>query len=247
MVKAFPSLLIRYTREATMPYSRRFCTLLLMCWPGVAFAQVDQSRRRAATPGLMLDTGSRTAACDVLTFTNNGQYLLAAGDDRVVRTWRFTGKGLEQIVEPTAAGVPSRCAGRAIANGGGNIYAAAVSPDAQGTHIAIGGTGIRNSQFAVLDRFTGQIKQAVPYLSAEKAGGFSIWSVAFAPTGAKSPAAPTAAASGSGTGKPARNRSSSVNIRFPKIARTTMSASSPIKTTSSSAPMIRRRLPLEPR
>lgn len=167
--------------------------LALMTISGVASAQVDQSRREIATPGLVLETGSRTSACDVLKFTNNGQYLLATGDDKVVRTWKFTPKGLETIPDPppdpdkVPQGVLRWTSHRERR---GNIYAAAVSPDAKGQYIAIGGTGIRNSQFAVLDRFTGQIVKAVPYISMDpkydkrpKLGLVSIWSVAFSPLG----------------------------------------------------------------
>src|SRR5687767_4598856 len=54
----------------------------------------DRSRREYLTPGLILETGARTAACDVLLFTKDGKHLLATGDDKVVRTWDVTDKGL---------------------------------------------------------------------------------------------------------------------------------------------------------
>lgn len=158
--------------------------LAIVCLPSVAEGQVDFSRRETTTPGLMLDTGSRTGACDVLTFTNNGQYLLAAGDDKVVRTWSFTAKGLEPIADPAPDGIPQPVLRWSnLRERRGNIYAAAVSPDPKGKYIAFGGTGIRTSQFVVLDRFTGETKQAVPTLSGNQSGGFSIWSVAFSPNG----------------------------------------------------------------
>jgi WD40 repeat protein len=153
--------------------------------PGAALAQVDQSRREIATPGLVLETGSRTAACDVLSFTNKGQFLFATGDDKVVRTWKFTPKGLEIIPDPAPEGVPQPgLRWTSHRERRGNVYAAAVSPDAKNQFIAIGGAGIRNSQFAVLDRYSGEIKSAVPYLSLDpKLGLVSIWAVAFSPSG----------------------------------------------------------------
>src|SRR5947209_493340 len=80
--------------------------LALVWGDGAALGQTDQSRRELATPGLILETGNRTSACDVLTFTNKGQFLFATGDDKVVRTWKFTGQGLEPISDPAPAGVP---------------------------------------------------------------------------------------------------------------------------------------------
>ena len=158
--------------------------LVALVWnPGWAMAQVDYSRRELATPGLILEPGSRTSACDVLAFTNGGRFLFATGDDKVVRTWKFNGKGLEIIPDPAPAGVPKAVLRwTSHRERRGNIYAAAVSPDAK--YIAIGGMGIRNSQLAVLDRFTGEIKNALPYLSDNpKLGGQSIWSMAFSPSG----------------------------------------------------------------
>ena len=87
----------------------------------------------------------------------------------------------------------------------GNIYAAAVSPDPKGRYIAVGGLGIRNSQFAVLDRYSGEIRNAVPYLTADSQGWaiVSIWSVAFSPRVTRWPAEPAGGQSGSGIGKTA--------------------------------------------
>src|SRR5262249_2467216 len=145
---------------------------VLIALPGFVSAQTDQSRRELATPGLVLETGSRTSACDVLSFTNKGQFLFATGDDKVVRTSKFTSKGLEAIADPAPAGVPQAVLRwTSHRERRGNIYAAAVSPDPENRFIAIGGVGIRNSQLAVLDRFSGQIKNAVPYLSEVQALG----------------------------------------------------------------------------
>src|SRR5438034_8723327 len=113
-----------------IPLPRIFCRALFLLGlaPGLVLGQTDNSRRELATPGLILETGSRTAACDVLAFTKQGQYLFATGDDKVIRTWKFTPKGLESI-PPTLAGAPHpvlRWPSYRARNG--NIYAVAVSP-----------------------------------------------------------------------------------------------------------------------
>lgn len=64
----------------------------LLCIPSLAYAQPTNyeehpGRRERNTPGIVLETGARTAACDVLRFSKDGKHLLAAGDDKVVRTW----------------------------------------------------------------------------------------------------------------------------------------------------------------
>jgi hypothetical protein len=47
------------------------------------------------TPGLVLETGAPTGVIWALTFSGDGQGLLAAGDDHVVRDWPATEKGLD--------------------------------------------------------------------------------------------------------------------------------------------------------
>src|SRR5512145_1715791 len=69
-----------------------------------ALSQDHVFRRELATPGLVVETGMRTGAMDALAFTPDGKYLLASGDDKVVRSWKVTGGRLEPI--PPAAGEP---------------------------------------------------------------------------------------------------------------------------------------------
>ena len=57
-------------------------------------AAEESDRRSRREPGLILETGGRTGACDALLFTADGHRLLAVGDDRVVRSWGFDGKAL---------------------------------------------------------------------------------------------------------------------------------------------------------
>lgn len=143
-------------------------------------AQDNQSRREFATPGLVVETGYRTGACDVLTFTGDGKFLLAAGDDKVVRTWRFTGKSLQKIPEPAPTGTPlSVLRWPSFREMKGNIYALAFSPD--GNKVAVAGYGLRDSQTAVLDRFSGAIVHILPVLPSET--NVHIRSIAYSPNG----------------------------------------------------------------
>ena len=112
-------------------------------------------------------------ACDALTFTPDGQHLLAAGDDKVVRVWRITSKGLESDEVKTLRW--SSCAQQR-----GAIYALALSPDKESRQVAIAGYGMRTGTVAVLDRATGQTKQV---LTDPKGNDRVIWSLAFSPNG----------------------------------------------------------------
>ncbi len=157
--------------------------VLVVWWSPCGRAQEDPSRREYATPGLVVETGARTMACDVLTFSEDGQYLLAAGDDKVVRTWRFADGKLEKIEEPTGKNIPRPVLRWATyRERRGNIYAASLSPDQQ--FIAVGGLGVTNTQLAVLNRFSGKVAKALSHLSRERVEGYyAIWALAFSPAG----------------------------------------------------------------
>lgn len=96
----------------------------------------------------MLDSGGRTAYCDALTFTDDGKFLLAAGDDKVVSIWRHGATGLDPV---QTLRWPSWREQR------GAIYAMALSPDDGNKRVAIGGYGMRSSTVAVLDRESGAV------------------------------------------------------------------------------------------
>src|SRR5258708_338263 len=81
---------------------------------------VHAQRREHFGPGLILETGARTGACDVLTFTRDGKHLLATGDDKVVRSWNVGEKRL----------TPEQTLRWMIwLNKRGAIYTMALSPD----------------------------------------------------------------------------------------------------------------------
>lgn len=152
-------------------------TLLMLT--GVLIAGVElaepvraQNDRRGRTePGLVVETGARMGACDVLTFTPDGSHLLAAGDDKVVRVWRVGPDGLDARNVQVLRWSTWR-------EQRGVIYAMAVSPDREGRQVVVGGAGVRTGSLAVLDRITGEVKHA---LTDVKGNDFTIWSVAFSP------------------------------------------------------------------
>jgi WD40 repeat protein len=146
---------------------------------GEVLAQNDQSRREYATPGLVVETGARTAACDVLTFTADGNYLLAAGDDKVVRTWKAGGRGLGPSGLPLLRWSSFR-------ETRGNIYALALSPDDGQRYVAVAGSSRYGGGWgvAVLERKTGKVKYALKPGAYDKAASSgSVWSLAFSPSG----------------------------------------------------------------
>jgi WD40 repeat protein len=148
--------------------------------PRPAAAQEDPSRRERETPGLVVETGARTGSCDVLSFTTDGQYLLAAGDDKVVRNWKLGERGLEASDLP-----PLRWSTYREARG--NIYAAALSPEKGQPYVAVAGQSVYSGGLgvAILDRRTGAVRYGLkPEAYGLKEPG-TIWALAFSPSGAQ--------------------------------------------------------------
>ena len=142
-------------------------TLLLLNMPGPTVAQ---GRRFLTTPGIVVETGARHAACDALMFTKDGKSLLAAGDDKVVRTW---------AVGPTAfASHQSKVFRWPIFRKQlGCIFALAPSKDER--KIAIGGYGMKPGMVAVLDRTSGEILHILENPPSAQV----TWAIAFSPKG----------------------------------------------------------------
>jgi WD40 repeat protein len=145
---------------------------------GTTRAQDDQSRRENDTPGLLVDTGARTGPCDVLTFTADGNYLLAAGDDKVVRNWKLTPAGLETSDLP-----PLRWS--IFRETRGNIYAMALSPEKGQPYVAIAGVSRYKSEFgvAILDRKTAKVLYGLKPNAYDQTQVGGTWSLAFSPSG----------------------------------------------------------------
>lgn len=133
------------------------------------------SRLEFRNPGLILDTPGRTGACDVVRFTPDGDWLLSAGDDKVVRMWPFDGKRL------------SADAGRILRwniyrEGRGNIYTLALSPEAAHQYVAVAGNGVYGTgMVALLDRETATVVDVA--VCPQPVRHADVWAVAFSPSG----------------------------------------------------------------
>jgi WD40 repeat protein len=135
-------------------------------YPGAGLG--EGTSRDRTTPGLILNTVGRTAACDALIFTADGKYLLAAGDDKVVRTWSLQENRL----------IPEKKLRWSIfREQRGAIYALALSPHE--TQVAIGGLGVRiGATVAVLDRRSGEVLTAATLPTSA-----SVRAVTYSPSG----------------------------------------------------------------
>jgi WD40 repeat protein len=153
------------------------CLLLLAAAPAVAQVKEHPGRRERATPGLVIETGARTAACDVLTFTADGKHLLATGDDKVVRSWAVSAAGLGADSLPTLRWPVFR-------EYRGNIYTMALSPDPGQTRVVVAGHGQLRGAFsaAVLNRLTGAILHGTGNPPGAPQQG-TVWASGWAPSG----------------------------------------------------------------
>lgn len=131
----------------------------------------DDDRRGRREPGMILETGGRTGACDVLRFTKDGSTLLAVGDDRVARSWRLDGNELTPL-DPLRWSV--------WRNMRGVMYALALTTDE--SKIAVAGCGVRDGSVAVIDRTTGKVLSGLMFDGSETVKG-TVWALAFSPSG----------------------------------------------------------------
>lgn len=102
--------------EKSLKFVHSFCLVILLY--GLIHAPVAMTARAAEPYILQLDAGGHQAAIKDIAFAENGQQIVSAGDDKVIRVWdRHTGKSLRTIrgfVQPGQYG---------------KNYAMAVSPD----------------------------------------------------------------------------------------------------------------------
>ncbi len=137
---------------------------------GVAGAQAKKAARAEPEekPILQLDTGGHMGVIKGLAFTPDGNFIVSAGDDKVIRVWDWrAGKTVRTI------------RGQSEPGPGGFIYAMALSPD--GRWLAVGGwfPGTREQSDAVrlYDFASGELKALL------KGHGNVVYSLAFSPDG----------------------------------------------------------------
>jgi WD40 repeat protein len=120
-----------------------------ICPTALPARQVDR-RQPLRTPGLVLETGAPAAATRALTFTEDGKYLLAAGEDKVVRVWPFAGGALDGASMRTLRW-------QTWHEWLGAVYAMALSPPPEQRLVAVAGCGGYPGAVAVIDRVTGKV------------------------------------------------------------------------------------------
>jgi len=126
---------------------RLLCTVaFLFCASSLQAQQTD--RRARDEPEIVVEAGGRVGPADALLFSPDGKFLLAGGDDKVVRVWPHGAAGLD-----VARGKAQVLRWRAWREQRGGIKAVAISPD--GLRAAVGGYGMKPSTVAILDRETG--------------------------------------------------------------------------------------------
>lgn len=134
-------------------------------------------RRARDEPEIVIEAGGRIGTCDVLRFTPNGRFLLAAGDDKVVHVWPHSVDGLDKT-----PGKAKTLRWRAWRDQLGGIKAIGISPN--GKQVAVGGYGLRISSVAILDRETGNTTAITWPKTGEGISNFdAVMAIAFHPDG----------------------------------------------------------------
>lgn len=130
-----------------------------------------QSRLGRTSPGLILETGAPRAFTDALVFTADGNTVLAAGEDKVVRSWDLADDGFATRTSQVLRWPIYR-------EQRGSIFALAPL-DAQATRVAVAGYGNPLNLIAVLNRRTGQVEKAL----TDPRTAEVIWKIAISPNG----------------------------------------------------------------
>ncbi|VTT97504.1 peptidase c14 caspase catalytic subunit p20 : WD-40 repeat OS=Microscilla marina ATCC 23134 GN=M23134_00154 PE=4 SV=1: WD40: WD40: Peptidase_C14 [Gemmataceae bacterium] len=134
-------------------------------------------RRARDEPEVVIEAGGRVGTADVVRFTPDGNFLLAAGDDKVARSWPHSAStGLDTA--PDAAKV---LRWRGWRDQLGGIKCLATS--ANGKRVAVGGYGLKISSIAVLDRETGETVGVTWPRVREGAYHDAVTAIAFHPDG----------------------------------------------------------------
>lgn len=159
--------------------------VLALAFGSIAFAQLD--RRDRAEPEIVLDHGGRVGFCDVMRWDPAGQFLFAAGDDKVVTVWpvKLDAKSGPQLLTDRASYKTLRWPSWREKRGG--IKNLAVHPT--GERVAVGGVGMIPSAVGVLSRTDSTAAETVvegytwPRSDGENFG--TVTAVAYSPDGGR--------------------------------------------------------------
>ncbi len=142
-----------------------------------ARGQLQADRRARDEPEIVVEAGGRVGPCDALRFTPDGQFLLAGGDDKVVRAWPHSATGLD-----TERAHVQTLRWRAWREQRGGIKAFAISDD--GKRVVVGGYGMKPTTVAILDRVSGDTLALSWPVSRKGDPNFgTVMAVAFGPDG----------------------------------------------------------------
>ena len=75
--------------------SRTYAAFTLLIAIAAADAAAPLDRRSRDEPEMFVEAGGRTGTCDAFTFSPDGKFLYAAGDDKVIRAWEVGRDGLD--------------------------------------------------------------------------------------------------------------------------------------------------------
>jgi WD40 repeat protein len=100
-------------------------------------------RRSLDAPEMVVEAGGRTGTCDSISFSPDGKYLYAGGDDKVVRVWPVGPNGLE-------TGGMTTLRWPAWREQRGGIKTIALPADPTDRRVAVAGFGLKNSLVALL-------------------------------------------------------------------------------------------------
>ena len=151
----------------------RYLIPALLLTAATAAAANPLDRRSRDEPEIVVEAGGRAGRCDDLRFTADGKWLMACGDDKVVRMWPYADGKLD-----TTKGKARVLRWPAWREQRGGIKAQAATAD--GSKVLVGGFGMRSSTCALLDGETGDLLALTWPIEDRKEGGFfTVMAVAF--------------------------------------------------------------------
>ncbi|MFO0824417.1 MAG: caspase family protein [Gemmataceae bacterium] len=155
-----------------------WCVAVAVVWLTTPETSAQLVRLANDEPEIRLEVGGRSGVCDVLSFTAEGNNLLAVGEDKVVHRWDLSAEKLRRT-RPLFWNT--------FREQRGAIYALALFADRELPLVAIGGNGKLNADVAIFDLRSGELLGAVTALTEnpgdyERAGAV-VWALGFHPAG----------------------------------------------------------------